>query len=451
MANLDLGLFITKSNIYIDDCRKVRAASQLDDLQKLPPERLADLKVALQDLRDVADWFDHNIQGSPSWGEVRDNAKKANTALESQKYADAMTSIKKIFDETTNKGVINVGESGTIAPGTPPMSSTPTVPAAGDTKKPLALHEFFSNVSNSVLEAQKALNRTSLEYVAALDPRIPPAYYGIPTVHAEMKVGFTETTDRRINLILFSSEQERRAYGESTVSFDVVGAPPPPGPAVYGDYLVPVPKFIVTGERRGQLLDALLAAGKVTGESFVSGAAYAAVLRYDPQPEEDPQRNWTYYLVIWPGRGLTLKPTTWQRWAIVNVAVDESADDPLPNRLKYLDPPKSVFEGPLPPGGVLSITSQNSVTKDSLAKPITDKVKVARDLVSSIVNTAPANKNTITKSLDDASTEAGNLAALLVNLCDVLMRTNLVAHDWLESVRHTPAPPPPVVMSPPHG
>ena len=89
------------------------------------------------------------------------------------------------------------------------------------------LSDFFGNVSNSVIQAQRNLNEFSKNYVDNLkDTRVQPTYFSIPGVHAEMKLGFSELTSRGINVIIFKNENQKKQYIESTVAFDIVSTPP---------------------------------------------------------------------------------------------------------------------------------------------------------------------------------------------------------------------------------
>jgi hypothetical protein len=93
------------------------------------------------------------------------------------------------------------------------------------------LSEFLGNVSSAVVTAQKNLNNTSTQYVSELEQsrsRIPPTYFAIPSIKAEMKLGFTELTTRGVNIILFKNETQKKEYVESTVTFELVAAPPLP-------------------------------------------------------------------------------------------------------------------------------------------------------------------------------------------------------------------------------
>lgn len=96
------------------------------------------------------------------------------------------------------------------------------------------LSDFFFNVSNAVITAQTNLNEFSKKYVEQLkDPRVPPSYFAIPSIKAEMKLGFSELTENGINVVLFKNKEQQSRYVESTVTFELVSVPPqtinPPG------------------------------------------------------------------------------------------------------------------------------------------------------------------------------------------------------------------------------
>lgn len=96
------------------------------------------------------------------------------------------------------------------------------------------LSKFFSGVSRAVVNAQEDLNEQSLDYIKHLPQHdghalIPPSYFAIPSVKAEMKVGISQVKGKGINIVIFHKEQQRQDYSESTISFEVVSAPAPPG------------------------------------------------------------------------------------------------------------------------------------------------------------------------------------------------------------------------------
>jgi hypothetical protein len=93
------------------------------------------------------------------------------------------------------------------------------------------LSTFFKNVSNAVIDAQKGLNEFSKQYVKELEDEqspIPPTYYSIPGIKAEMKLGVSEMTSKGINVILFKNQEQSTRYFESTVTFELVSSPPAP-------------------------------------------------------------------------------------------------------------------------------------------------------------------------------------------------------------------------------
>lgn len=192
-----------------------------------------------------------------------------------------------------------------------PPAPRPPAAAAGEDVEPrdkMALADFFTDVSGALIDAQKALNDQSLEYIAGLeDPRLVQAaraYFAIPTVRAEMKVGFDHRGSEKLNVILFSREREKRNFGESTVTFDLVAAPPPPGEEpLLGELVVATPWFLVLGAERAEVLKAVRALGKANrikepSKTFDNAEPLALVLRRD-----DPTSG--RYLVIWPAHRVT--------------------------------------------------------------------------------------------------------------------------------------------------
>jgi len=267
------------------------------------------------------------------------------------------------------------------------------------------LEELFTNVSTSLIDAQKALNKSSLLYAAELDPRLPQTLYGIPNVKAEMRVGFSKVEGRGINLFLFTSSSQKQEFAESTVSFEVVGTPPPPGPAPFGDYLTSIPSFLVVGRERDDLVQALTVQPpgkpKITDKECVDHPELALVLRYTPLESEDPVPEWRYYIMLWPGFRPNPdhpKEENWLKWNILNLAADPTGklhftDDDPASKIA------SIFEDP-PANGVLNIPVS---TLDSLKKK-----------------------------------DVPTLASYVLDLGDALMRSNMLVRQWLESIKYKP-------------
>ena len=97
----------------------------------------------------------------------------------------------------------------------------------------VALSTFFKQVGSAVIQAQQELDLEFERDLRAMqtnppEDRLAPVQYAIPTVHAEMKVGFSQVSSRGINLLVFNNSQQKQNYSESTISFDIVAAPAPP-------------------------------------------------------------------------------------------------------------------------------------------------------------------------------------------------------------------------------
>ncbi|HSE15962.1 MAG TPA: hypothetical protein VLB46_02855 [Pyrinomonadaceae bacterium] len=93
------------------------------------------------------------------------------------------------------------------------------------------LSTFFTNVSNAVIDAQKNLNTLSQAYISQLEREkspVPPTFFAIPSLRAEMKLGVSEITSKGVNVILFKNEQQQQRFFESAVTFELVSTPPAP-------------------------------------------------------------------------------------------------------------------------------------------------------------------------------------------------------------------------------
>jgi hypothetical protein len=113
----------------------------------------------------------------------------------------------------------------------------------------VALATFFKQVGTAVVQAQQALDAEFDRDLRAMqtsppDDRLTPVQYAIPSVHAEMKVGFSQVSSRGINLLVFNNSQQKQNYSESTISFDVVAAPAPPN-------LSRIPPLVTSPEDQG--------------------------------------------------------------------------------------------------------------------------------------------------------------------------------------------------------
>jgi hypothetical protein len=346
-----------------------------------------------------------------------------------KKIADSLAELRKTFTLDAPAGgftatAVPLPPAGGSTPQTASLDTTDAVKSLADRAKPdaedmMKMDDFFETVSTSLMRAQQALNERSLEYVSTLDPRFPPALYGIPSVRAEMRVGFNKSEGKGINLVLFSKSSQKAQYGESTISFEVVGTPPPPGPASYGDYLVPVPGFVVVGRRRREIIAAVRP--KLDLKIYTNTEAEVTVLRYEREgaPPDAPGE----YLVIWPGRRADAGTDFWHTIAVAHAVERTDADGRVlrdEDGAALLDFPaqketaetkrvESIFEKP-PPGGVLTLNPRSAGLAASAAE--ISKLSTAE------------------------------LVDLVINLGDVLMNFNLLVNGWLRSVEYKPPAPP---------
>ena len=140
----------------------------------------------------------------------------------------------------------------------------------------VGLATFFHDVAEAYRAAQEELNIESLDYARNVPEGIPPAHFAIPSVRAEMEVGFETRRDRKVNLVFLGATNSRQDYGHSKISFEVVSAPPPPGGRLLG-----MPPFFVVGHERESPIEAVKALGSAAGipSDFQIDTASVLVLR----------------------------------------------------------------------------------------------------------------------------------------------------------------------------
>ncbi|HEX8149842.1 MAG TPA: hypothetical protein VF591_21860 [Pyrinomonadaceae bacterium] len=262
---------------------------------------------------------------------------------------------------------------------------------------PVELSQFFENVSGAVITAQRQLNRASEDYADDLardHPQIPPAYYAIPGVKAEMKVGFNNLSQRGVNVIFFTNKEQKERYLESTITFEVVSVPAPlyspprgplpaafkpagslppaPAPAPPGSAEVgpepgevgPLPEAAlapfeepveasprVTGGEREAVLEQLTRRleerGSPLGKLYENTRGRAVVLGYAGGPA-------ARYLVIWPGARAGAAAESWGELSIFHLSGSEGE----------LQLDGGVFDAP-PEAGYLVITGKAGLKKMS--------------------------------------------------------------------------------------
>lgn len=206
------------------------------------------------------------------------------------------------------------------------------------------LARFFEDVASSIVATQQALDRRSLDYVRDLDPQIAPTHFAVPNLKAEMKVGFRKIDSRGINLVLFSKRGQKEAYGESTLTFEVAAAPPPPGSP-----LAALPSFVARGGDRERVLDAaepLVWPGEDVPETYARSRDRVLVLLHFEASGVGR------YLVVWPARWLNVTdPEVWPELRIFGLREDDAG-------MRFDD----VFESA---SDVLHVTTANKLLGDA--------------------------------------------------------------------------------------
>jgi hypothetical protein len=434
MSNpVDVALFISQLGEMADIAQKLQTTTvsqtSAADL-KANANRLIALSQQLRDQNDWKGWFD-NIHD-----DANDLLKKLSASqLNLNDATSAVAKVETHFITPTSPAA----PAKPLALGAPVTTAASATATAAPTTAPkdqhIDLREFFHNVSSSLIDAQAALNRSSLQYVSTLDPRFPPAYYGIPNVKAEMRLGFQEVKEKGVNLILIKDSTTKSNYAESTISFEVVGTPPPPGRASYGEYAVPVPRFLVVNPKRGALLERLRVENKLPDKYLIT-EPYATVMHYEaildsklqPGGIAPPDDNITRYLVVWPvlpkKDNLPMPHTEWTEISLLYVEEDATgkltlplkAEPPIPDPSKFKFPPESgvsIFEVP-PKGGNFNVPGKFTGYADG-------------------VLTIPFSTQQSLGSID-----AKLLAPMVVDLVDVLLNFFLGFHQWLEDVKYEP-------------
>ncbi|MFO0593455.1 MAG: hypothetical protein U0441_38290 [Polyangiaceae bacterium] len=105
---------------------------------------------------------------------------------------------------------------------------------------------FFSDIGKGVVDAQKALDAQSKQYIAELlkeandkrkdksnDPEITEvpgaSMFRIPRVSAELKLSLEKTLDSDWNVVFYSKEEQTKELQQQSLQFEIVSVPIPPG------------------------------------------------------------------------------------------------------------------------------------------------------------------------------------------------------------------------------
>lgn len=131
--------------------------------------------------------------------------------------------------------------------------------AAQQNAEEISLEGFFQNVANSVLQAQKDLDRKSDEYnrFAGGHPLVTPTVFKMPKVKASIRFAFSETKDGGFNILLFRKGKSSGFESEQTIDFEIAAAPPPPDAMKALQAMTPRIDVVLDLGLRKQLMDLL--------------------------------------------------------------------------------------------------------------------------------------------------------------------------------------------------
>jgi hypothetical protein len=91
--------------------------------------------------------------------------------------------------------------------------------------KGIEFGDFFSKVGDSLVSAQRGLDRQTREYLRE-DP-VHPSAFRIPKLTAEFKFAMESKSKDQFNVLFFGSSDEERKRQQHRINFEVVAAPPP--------------------------------------------------------------------------------------------------------------------------------------------------------------------------------------------------------------------------------
>ena len=191
--------------------------TDLTKAKKIIDGKFADLVDSYRNLREGISVGEFDVKEG---GRFRKAAREMSAAVDDlKKGCKAINDIKKINNKKKLDKIeasVEVLDSGESSQGAAIALGGPTSDGRGshlDEREP-ALNSFLQNVSLSLIEAQQRLNEQSLDYVERLPRGIPPAYFSIPTLKAELKVGFSKLTGKSQSDPLRQKRRERTIRGK---------------------------------------------------------------------------------------------------------------------------------------------------------------------------------------------------------------------------------------------
>jgi hypothetical protein len=132
--------------------------------------------------------------------------------------------------------------------------------AIGEREQVSTFAEFFGNVGDALVQAQRALDAHTQTYLQeiALRPNVLPAVFRIPMLSADIRFALEKVSQDRLNVIFHSRGSEARELNQQSVHFEIVAAPPPPGlPGADGTAADWRPTVVLSPSEREPVLAAL--------------------------------------------------------------------------------------------------------------------------------------------------------------------------------------------------
>jgi len=127
-------------------------------------------------------------------------------------------SLRILIENLPSAGTTPAGESASA-------SAAEGAERAGHRGQPIA--SFFETVGQGVVDAQRRLDRQSLDYMAQARG-FPPTMFRLPKASAEIQFGIEDVSTEGFNIFIATSEDTRRESMQHKVSFDIVSSPLPP-------------------------------------------------------------------------------------------------------------------------------------------------------------------------------------------------------------------------------
>ncbi len=122
--------------------------------------------------------------------------------------------------------------------------------------------QFLSDVGESVVRSQEALDQQSLNYLRKIKdlPMIPRTMFRIPKISAEFKLGIETTGKEKINVLLYAKESEAKKINQQSINVEIAAVPVTPEFQSSLQDSIPSIQFVFNTAQRENLFKALTSA-----------------------------------------------------------------------------------------------------------------------------------------------------------------------------------------------